>query len=198
MNLIRELEIQRIKDTKTVKEYSDRLLSIVNKVRILGSKLLNSRVVEKILVTLPEKYEPTIASSENTKDLSKITLAESLNALQAQEQRRLMRHEGSVEGALQAKMQNHTRIRYKKTKGKKNSAESNQVSAGNGSSHNSGSNKGDKFPSCQYCGRKNHPHFKCWRKPDMRCRKCQKLGHVEIICKEKGQQQQGEPQVANQ
>jgi len=198
MNLIREFEIQRMKDSETVKEYSDRLLSIVIKVRMLGNKLPDSRVIEKLLVTLPEKFEPTIASLENTKDLSKITLAELLNALQAQEQRRLMRQEGSVEGAVQAKLQNYPGNKYKKIKGKKNYAENNQVSAGNGSSHNSGRNRGEKFPPCQYCGRKNHPHFKCWRKPDMRCRKCQKLGHAEIICKEKGQQQQGEAQVANQ
>jgi len=42
---------------------------------------------------------------ENTKDLSKISLAELLNALQAQEQRRAMRQDGAVEGALQALQQ---------------------------------------------------------------------------------------------
>lgn len=125
MNLIREFEIQRMKDSETVKEYSDRLLSIVIKVRMLGNKLPDSRVIEKLLVTLPEKFEPTIASLENTKDLSKITLAELLNALQAQEQRRLMRQEGSVEGALQAKLQNYPGNKYKKIKGKKNYAENN-------------------------------------------------------------------------
>lgn len=38
---------------------------------MLGNKLPDSRVVEKILVALPEKFEPTIAFLENTKDLSK-------------------------------------------------------------------------------------------------------------------------------
>lgn len=69
MNMIREFEMQRMPDSETVKEYSDRLLSIVNKARMLGNKLSDSRVVEKILVTLPEKFEPTIASLETTKDL---------------------------------------------------------------------------------------------------------------------------------
>lgn len=32
----------------------------------------------------------------------------------------------------------------------------------------------------------------------MRCRKCQKIGHAEIICKEKGLQQQNEAQIADQ
>ncbi|XP_019229463.1 PREDICTED: uncharacterized protein LOC109210495 [Nicotiana attenuata] len=176
MNLIREFEMQRMKESETVKEYSDRLLSIVNKVRMLGKNLPDSRVVEKILVTLSEK----------------------LNALQAQEQRRLMREEGTVEGALQAKLQSNAGSRYKKGKGKKNHAGNNQVAANNGGGNNSSSNKGDKFPSCQHCRRKNHPHFKCWRKPDMRCRKCNKLGHAEIICKSKDNQQETEAQVANQ
>jgi hypothetical protein len=55
---------------------------------------------KKILVTVPEKFEATISSIENSKDVSSITLAELLNALQAQEQRRLMRQAGSVEGAF--------------------------------------------------------------------------------------------------
>ncbi|RVW51453.1 hypothetical protein CK203_084003 [Vitis vinifera] len=51
-------------------------------------------------VKVPEKFETTISSLENSKDVSSITLVELLNALQAQEQRRLMRQEGSVEGAF--------------------------------------------------------------------------------------------------
>ena len=56
--------------------------------RLLGSVLKDSRIVEKLLVTVPESFEATITTFENTKDLSKISLAELLNALQAQEQRR--------------------------------------------------------------------------------------------------------------
>ena len=63
-----------------MKEYSDRLLSIANKVRLLGSVLNDSRIVEKLLVTVPEKFETTIITLENTKDLSKISLTELLNA----------------------------------------------------------------------------------------------------------------------
>ncbi|XP_004247277.1 uncharacterized protein [Solanum lycopersicum] len=50
---------------------------------MLGNKLPDSRVIEKLLVTLPEKFEPTIASLENTNDLSRITSAGLPNALQA-------------------------------------------------------------------------------------------------------------------
>ncbi|KAG6511960.1 hypothetical protein ZIOFF_030047 [Zingiber officinale] len=103
LNLIRDFEMQKMKKTETIKEYADRLLGIANRVRLLGSSLTDSRIVEKILVTLPERFEATITTFENTKDLTKITLAELLNALQAQEQRRAMRREGEIEGALPAR-----------------------------------------------------------------------------------------------
>ena len=103
LNLIREFELQRMKDSETIKEYSDKLMGIANRVRLLGTSFADSRIVEKLLVTVPEKYEASITTLENTKDLSKITLTELLNALQAQEQRRLMRQDHAIEGALQAK-----------------------------------------------------------------------------------------------
>ena len=103
LNFIREFEMQRMKESETIKEYSDRLLGIVNNVRLLGTEFSDARIVQKILVTIPEKFEATIASLENSRNLSSITLAELLNALQAQEQRRLMRQEGFVEGVFQAR-----------------------------------------------------------------------------------------------
>lgn len=30
-----------------------------------------------------------------------------------------------------------------------------------------GSSKGS---ACKYCGKHNHPHFKCWRRPDVKFR----------------------------
>ena len=81
LNLIRDFELQKMKELKTIKEYSERLLNIANRVRLLGSEFKDSRIVEKILVTIPERFEATITTLENTKDLSKITLAKLLNSL---------------------------------------------------------------------------------------------------------------------
>ncbi|KOM37032.1 hypothetical protein LR48_Vigan03g041300 [Vigna angularis] len=76
LNLMREFELQRMKESDTIKEYSDKLLGIANKIKLLGSNFADSRIVEKILVIVPERYEASIASLENTKDFSKITLVE--------------------------------------------------------------------------------------------------------------------------
>ncbi|XP_017438417.1 uncharacterized protein LOC108344493 [Vigna angularis] len=103
LNLMREFELQRMKESDTIKEYSDKLLGIAKKIKLLESNFTDSRIVEKILVTVPERYEAYIASLENTKDISKITLVEVIHAFQAQEQRRLMREDYATEGALLAK-----------------------------------------------------------------------------------------------
>ncbi|XP_022974378.1 uncharacterized protein LOC111473034 [Cucurbita maxima] len=110
MNLIRDFELQKMKESELVKECSNRFLSIANKVKLLGSMLNDSRIIEKLLVTIPEKFEATITTLENTKDLSKISLTVLLNVLQAQEQRRSMRQDGVIEGALPVKHQDHIRI----------------------------------------------------------------------------------------
>ncbi|CAJ2667040.1 unnamed protein product [Trifolium pratense] len=114
LNLIREFEMQRMKESETI---SDKLLSIVNNVRLLGTEFSDTRIVQKILVTVPERFESTISSLENSKDLSTITLSELVYALQAQEQRRLMREEGTIEGALQAKLKFNQRPQRREEKG---------------------------------------------------------------------------------
>ncbi|KAH0678988.1 hypothetical protein KY284_020073 [Solanum tuberosum] len=85
MNLIREFEMKRMKESETIKDCADQLLNLANKVRLFGKDFADERIVQKILVTLPEKYEAIISSSENSKDLSSVTLAELVKALQALE-----------------------------------------------------------------------------------------------------------------
>jgi transposase InsO family protein len=151
-------------------------------VRLLGTEFADSRIVQKILVTVPEKYEATLTTLENTKDLSNITLAEVLHALKAQEQRRLMRQEGSMEGAFQAKLQINN-------KGKSPSNKPDVFT------HNKNNNQNSNiYPPCPHCKKTNHLQKKCWWRPDARCHRCGQLGHMERVCK--SQQQQEEVKVA--
>ena len=70
LNLVREFEGLKMKESETIKEYSARLVDIENKARMLGTNLSDNRLVQKILVSFPERYEATITSFENTKNLS--------------------------------------------------------------------------------------------------------------------------------
>ncbi|KAL6328763.1 hypothetical protein AAG906_003780 [Vitis piasezkii] len=63
------------------------------------TKISDARIVEKVLVTLPERFESKISSLEESRDLSQISLAKLMNALQAQEQRRALRQENQVQVA---------------------------------------------------------------------------------------------------
>nr|GLL34235.1 Retrovirus-related Pol polyprotein from transposon TNT 1-94 [Ipomoea trifida] len=167
LNLIREFEMMKMKEAETIKEYSNTLLGIANKIRLLDKDFPDDRIVQKILVTLPEKYESKISSLEESKDLSSISLAELVHALQAPEQRRMLRNEEPLEGAFQAKAEGsgggQDRKNFKKKK------------AGN-------NNKNETYPPCPHCKKTNHPQRKCWWRPDVKCRKCGKTGHMERIC----------------
>jgi len=88
LNLRREFEMLRLKENETIKEYFDRLLLVVNKIRLLKD-LPDKRVVEKVLVSLLERFESKISSLEDSRDLSQITIIKLMNALQTQEQKRL-------------------------------------------------------------------------------------------------------------
>jgi hypothetical protein len=182
-----------MKDSETIKEYSDKLLGIVNKVRLLGTLFSDCRIVEKILVTVPERYEASITTLENTKDLSKITLAELINALQFQEQRRLMRQDQVPEGALQAKYFGSDKKKFFKK---------NQASNSSKTTVNQFQNRGKflkrNFPPCQHCNKLGHPLFKCWKRPDAKCSKCHQMGHEAIICRTRFQKQDEDAQVASQ
>ena len=60
--------MQKMKETKNIKDYADKLLSIINKVRLLGKKFSDDRIVQKILVIMPKKYEFKISSLKESKD----------------------------------------------------------------------------------------------------------------------------------
>ena len=100
LNLIKEFEMLKMKETETIKDYSDKLLDVVNKVKLLGKDLSGEWIVQKILVTLSEKSESKISLLEEFKDLLSISLAVLVNALQAQKQRKMMRKEESMKGAF--------------------------------------------------------------------------------------------------
>ena len=83
LNLIRDFELQKMKEFEIVKECLDKLLGIANNVRLLGFEFVNSRIVQKLLVIVLESFKTTILALENSKDLSNITLVELLNAFHA-------------------------------------------------------------------------------------------------------------------
>jgi len=68
LNLRREFEMLRMKEAETIKKYFDRLLAVVNKIRLLREDLSDRRIIEKVLVSLLERFEAKISSLEDSRD----------------------------------------------------------------------------------------------------------------------------------
>ena len=62
-----------MKETETIKDLSSQISKLVNQVRLLGEDFSDSRIVEKVLVSLPEKFKHKICSLEDSKDFSKMS-----------------------------------------------------------------------------------------------------------------------------
>lgn len=140
---------------------------------------------KKILVTLPKKYEAKISSLKELKDLSSISLVELVNALQTQEQRRMMRQENFIEGAFQAKAHKSRTGKERRNNRKQN----NHKSGNNTATYKS---KDETYPPCPYCKKTNHPQKKSWWRQDIQCRKCGQIGHMEKICKSQKHKKEGD------
>ncbi|KAK8267774.1 hypothetical protein V6Z12_D11G021600 [Gossypium hirsutum] len=174
LNLRRDFENLKMKEEETIKQYSDRIMAVVNSIRLLGEQLKEARIVEKVIATLPERYEVKISSLEDSRDLYTISLTELINALYAQEQRRASRLEEHQEGAFQAR----TNTAYKGKKAWRDKPRT-DVARKEGQ-------------TCKHCRRAGHPKEKCWFNPDAVCQLCKKKGHVERVCKSKAKSRQSQ------
>ncbi|XP_027773216.1 uncharacterized protein LOC114077489 [Solanum pennellii] len=137
LNLIRDFEMQKMKETETIKDYSERLLNIANR---------------------------------------------------AQEQQRVMREEGNTVGALFAKPQDGSKNKKKKNKKNGEGISTSTTKGKTGHSKKS-------YPLCKHCNKKGHPPYKCWKRPDVKCSKCNQLGHETVICKNNSQQQEAKAKL---
>ncbi|XP_074374825.1 uncharacterized protein LOC141715250 [Apium graveolens] len=92
LNLKRDFETLAMKEKDTIQDYYDNLMGVVNKMRLMREDVPDSKIVEKLFVSLPERFESKLSSLEVSKDISELSLSELINSLQAQEQRRAMRN----------------------------------------------------------------------------------------------------------
>ncbi|KAH1214179.1 hypothetical protein GmHk_14G041963 [Glycine max] len=86
----------------------------------------------------------------------------------------MMRQEEVIQGVFHMKAQNS-----RGDKDRKNNKWRNKKPEG------SNKQQGETFLHCPHCKKTNHPQRKCWWRPDVNCRNCGNMGHVERICKSK-------------
>ncbi|TXG70381.1 hypothetical protein EZV62_005316 [Acer yangbiense] len=138
LTLKREFENLKMKDSEIVKDYLSKLLDLENQMRLYGDVVEDYKVVEKMLINLPEKFEAKVAAIEESCDLKKMTISEMVSKLQAQEQRHALRNDGDMEKTFLAMNKGKH-----KGKGKMDAASSE-------------SGPRVRFPPCTTCKRTNH------------------------------------------
>ncbi|EOY32582.1 Uncharacterized protein TCM_040572 [Theobroma cacao] len=167
---VSETIFSRIMGCETAKETWDTLM--------LGEKLFETSVVQKILISILEKFEATIASLEQSKDPIKLTITEIVSALQAVEQRRIALQNPSAETAFVTK---HRGKAVTDSGNKKNFRDKDK----NAFNSSQIANRKGKFKVCMYCKKCSHFEDNCWFKPDAKCKVCNELGHIDKVCKNK-------------
>ena len=86
-----------MKDGESMHDYSNNLMEIMNQIRKYDELVSDQKVAEKILWSLPQKYESVVAAIEESKDLSVLAIDELLGSLQSHEDRQKSYKESSIE-----------------------------------------------------------------------------------------------------
>ena len=73
--------------------------------RAFGEDILDKKFVEKILITMPQKFDPFVTMIEETKDLSTLSEIELVGSLEAYEQRLYRHNEDTLEKAFHSLLQ---------------------------------------------------------------------------------------------
>uniref|UniRef100_A0A6N2MNK0 Uncharacterized protein n=1 Tax=Salix viminalis TaxID=40686 RepID=A0A6N2MNK0_SALVM len=98
LSLKKEIELMKMKDIECVKNYSDRLMDVVNRMRLLGKVIGDQKVIKKMMVSLPQKFEAKIYVIEESCDLNILSIAELTSKLLVQEQMYTKTREAKLEG----------------------------------------------------------------------------------------------------
>ncbi|GKV20591.1 hypothetical protein SLEP1_g30690 [Rubroshorea leprosula] len=100
VTLKRQFEMLKMQETETVHQYTNKLMDVVNRIRLHGKEFPNRRVVEKIIVSVPDKFESKISAIEESCDLKELTIIELISKLQAHEPRLVMKTDETTERAF--------------------------------------------------------------------------------------------------
>jgi hypothetical protein len=73
--LKREFELMKMKDNESDKDYSCMLMDVVNQIRLLGKTFEDHKVVEKIMMSVPQKFEANISAIEESYELQNLIVA---------------------------------------------------------------------------------------------------------------------------
>ena len=80
-SLRRDFEVLEMKEGETITEYFSRVMAVANKMRSNGEEMPDSKVVQKILRTLTDRFTYVVVSIEESKDTESLSIDELQSSL---------------------------------------------------------------------------------------------------------------------
>jgi len=71
----------KMKDNESIKDYSAKLMDVVNQIRLLSKAFTDHKVVEKIMILVHQNFKAKISTIKESYDLQNLTIAELTNKL---------------------------------------------------------------------------------------------------------------------
>ncbi|XP_058783040.1 uncharacterized protein LOC131657688 [Vicia villosa] len=103
--LRREYERYEMSNSETVEQYFSRVINLVNKMRVYGEDIPDSKVVEKILRTMPMKFDHVVTTIIESHDTDTLSVAELQGSIESHVNRILEKTEKVVkEEALKSQV----------------------------------------------------------------------------------------------
>jgi hypothetical protein len=176
--LRRNFESLMMKERDSMHDYFSNMLGIVNQIIKFGENLSEQKVIEKILRSMPMKYDHVVAAIEESKDLSVLIVDELFSSLQSHEDMMKRYEENSIENAF------HTKLQISKGKTSGDNSESTDKGSsprGHGGhcfhEKRGGRGGGRSSNNYQYNNEGSNEGENSYRKPQ--CYYCKKYGHIE-------------------
>jgi len=172
-----ELDNIRMKESESIEEFYNRVISLINQMRVNGEPLEAKRIVEKILRSLTRRFEYVVVAIEESNDLSSLSLERLLGTLQSRELRLKQFDSPQVDQAFQTQASSRTNSNDKgksklvwkgkwqgKGRGRGYNKDHGQDNSGEGTSKGRGRGRPLSQTQCYHCQGYGHTIKFCRRK----------------------------------
>ncbi|KAG6391565.1 hypothetical protein SASPL_149321 [Salvia splendens] len=192
--LRRDFENTKMKDNETLNQFHSSFIELTNQMRVYGEEISDQRMIEKILICLPKRFNAIVAVIEQTKDISKMSIYELMGSLKSYEERLLRQSEKPIESAFQSKLHLNAKSVGESSFSGGQQNRSGTYGRGRGQEKTKhggrGFHKAENGKKCTHCGKSNHEYKDCWFKDKPKCHKCSRFGHLQKDCYANNQPQQ--------
>jgi gag-polypeptide of LTR copia-type len=101
-----------MKDSEGVSDYITRGKIVVNQLKRNGENLIETKIVEKILISLTDAFKNIVCTIEELKNLNELSVDELVVSLMAHKQRKKLKKKEPLRDALQAKVVVKEKVMY--------------------------------------------------------------------------------------